>query len=109
MAALTAQIHFVDFGNFEDVPVECIRLIKPEWMRAPVQQYIAHLHNVQLVSDSLYDQVMVNLKQYCGSIKSAEIVTVNPLIIKLYEADGTLSYQALLDHGLLICDDPEEC
>lgn len=108
MDSRTAQIHFVDFGNFEEVPVDCIRLIKPEWLRAPLQQYIAVLHGIELVSDSLYDEVMVNLKEYCGVIKLAEIVTVDPLTVKLYEEDGTLSYQALLDHGLFIYDDPEE-
>lgn len=103
------DIWFVDFGNFEEVPQECVRAIKPEWLQLPVQQYIAILHGIELVSDSLLDQVLGSLRNYCGKIKQAVTVAIDPLVIKLYEEDGTLSYQPLLDHGLLVAASKKSC
>ncbi|KAF2882776.1 hypothetical protein ILUMI_23400 [Ignelater luminosus] len=95
-------IWFVDFGNFEYVPRSDIRELNPNWLKLPVLQYRGQIDNIELSDEPCLLAVFENMSKYCGTLKTAKIVSVNPVRIHLYNDNDELAYQDLLNEGLLI-------
>ncbi|KAB0802822.1 hypothetical protein PPYR_05008 [Photinus pyralis] len=94
-------VWFIDFGNYESVPISCIKTVDPHWFKLPVLQYKAIIDGIRLNDISQLSVVLECMSDYCSTHKLAEIVSVEPLHVKLYN-DDELAYQDLIDQGLLI-------
>lgn len=97
------KIWFVDFGNFEDVRINELKEIKPEWMKYPLQHYRAEIYGIKVRDESRLDIAMKFLTDLCGTIRSARIVEIEPLKIELYKSDSNdeLLYWHLIEDGVL--------
>ncbi|KAK4882908.1 hypothetical protein RN001_006227 [Aquatica leii] len=95
-------IWFVDYGNSENISTQLIRSVHPDWLELPILQYKTKLHGVALADPSCLDLVLDCMTEYCNTDKMAEIVSVNPLCVKLFDDNNQLIYQDLIDQQLLI-------
>jgi len=96
------EIWFVDFGNSESVPRDNVRAIRPEWLRLPVLQYRGEIGGIEVADPACLDIVTEYMAELCNTVKIAEILSVNPLAVRLYGDDNRLAYQDLFDQRLLI-------
>lgn len=95
-------VWFVDFGNFDFVARENIRVIKEEWLEFPLQQHIAKVE-IQAMDKAFEHEALTFMEKFTTEIKMIEIHSRNPVSIKIFELEGSeLSYQQLLDDGVVI-------
>lgn len=99
----TVHVWFVDFGNTEDVPMKFVRTIDRDWMRLPVDQFIAEISDVALSNHTGTGTVLNHMLAYCGTTKRVQIMMREPLIVRIFNKDdGELAYKPLLDAGQLV-------
>lgn len=97
-----ATVRFVDFGNFDSVPMRNLRYINPEWLAIPVEQYVAKLTNIELACEDFKEEVFAFFETFYNTIKTAKILSREPFSIEIYEhKTKNLSYQMLLDKKLI--------
>ncbi|KAK5650388.1 hypothetical protein RI129_001417 [Pyrocoelia pectoralis] len=94
-------IWFVDFGNSENVAINSIKTVDPDWLKLPVLQYKAIIDGIKLNDASSLCVVLEYMLDHCSTRKIAEIISVDPLHVNLYNGDELL-YQDLIDQGLFI-------
>ncbi|KAG5889147.1 hypothetical protein JTB14_016252 [Gonioctena quinquepunctata] len=94
-------VFFVDYGNVELVSTKDVKMMRPKWFELPVLCHVAEL-NIKLKDDGHAQLVLEHMKKLYGKHKLGRIVVGDPLTVNLYESDGSLCYQMLLDSGLLI-------
>lgn len=93
-------VFFVDFGNVESVSTDNIKMMKPKWFELPVSCYIADI-NVELKTENHLEHVLQHMKKLFTKNKLVHFVSREPLVVDLYEKDGELCYQSLINNGLL--------
>ncbi|GJQ69520.1 hypothetical protein Trydic_g6620 [Trypoxylus dichotomus] len=101
-------IWFVDFGNFESVKKEHVKETQDCWLEIPVDHQMAIIHGIKITKEEDRQKALNTMALYCeveNMCQTAEIVTDDPLSVKLYKkGSDMLSYQSLIDSGLLQID-----
>lgn len=99
----TITVRFVDFGNYDGVPINNIRYIKSKWLEVPVEQYVAKLSNIELVEQSYVNEVFNYFETLYYKNKRAKVLSREPFCIDMYEPEDVdvLSYKSLLDRNLI--------
>lgn len=93
-------VFFVDFGNVESVSIENIKMMKPKWFDVPVSSYMANI-NIELKMEVHMEHVLQHMKKLFTKSKLVHFVSKEPLVVDLYENNGELCYQSLIDKGLI--------
>lgn len=96
------RVLYVDYGNFEDVDVSSLRVIRSDWLAHPLQHYIAEIVNIEVEDVSRKNVIFDFLYQFNSTIQRAVIEGRDPLKVSLINSEtGDLLYQNLIDSGLL--------
>lgn len=100
-----AYVWYVDFGNFEKVKLANMKPIQEEWLDLAVDHYVARIAGIKVKNEREIQKVINQMVSNCDGAHmcyTAEIVTQDPLRLKLYKQGTTvLAYQNLIDSGLL--------
>lgn len=97
------NVWYVDFGNFEDVKINDLREIKPEWLKFPLQEFKAEIYAIKLRDDTKADKAMHFWNNLLGTVQTAKIVNVDPLKIEMFKPDSDeeeLLYWDLIEDGI---------
>ncbi|VEN52474.1 unnamed protein product [Callosobruchus maculatus] len=93
-------VFFVDFGNVESVTVDNIKEMKKEWFDQPVSSHIAELA-IELKTENHTEHVFQQIRKLYEQEKYVKVVIREPLRVHLYEENGELCYQSMVERGLL--------
>ncbi|KAF5295115.1 hypothetical protein FQA39_LY13266 [Lamprigera yunnana] len=94
-------VWFVDYGNSENVPSNNIRSLHPNWLRLPILLHKAKLNKITMNNVNCLDIVLSYMEDFCNTLKMAEIISVDPLEVSIYNSNDELIYQDLIDQQLL--------
>lgn len=97
------QVQYIDYGNIETLPLEQVKQIRNEWVSdVPAQGILCVLSDVTVVRPFNTDELKRLTKCIldCSLVMKIKSHAPSCVYVELYNLDGQLAYQPLLDANL---------
>lgn len=98
------QVQYIDYGNIETLPLEQVKQIRNEWVDdIPAQGILCVLSDITEVKPFNTEELkrLTNCMLDCSLLMKIKSRAPSCVYVELYNSDGQLAYQPLLDANLL--------